>query len=241
MTKTLICTRKDCDHNNESQSINNFSKDKKRQSGHCSACKDCVKKYNLKNKEKITKRKKENYLKNKEIISQQAHDNYEKNKESRKMKSSKYYHDNKKNINLKRKNRYAENPNKHIEKSKEYYYNNKEKVANSNKLYYLKNKEHLDFTRSLWIKNNPGRVKAHKAKCAQLRKLRVPKWLTKDDHEQIIEIYNQANELKKSTGIIFHVDHIIPLQGETVSGLHVPDNLQILTEHENTSKGNTYI
>ena len=69
---------------------------------------------------------------------------------------------------------------------------------------------------------------------------RTPKWLTKEDHSKIRAIYRQSMELTKETGIQHHVDHVIPMQGETVSGLHVPDNLQIITAEENLRKNNKY-
>lgn len=46
--------------------------------------------------------------------------------------------------------------------------------------------------------------------------------------------------MTNSTGIVHHVDHVIPLQGRTVSGLHVAGNLRVITASENVKKHNRY-
>jgi hypothetical protein len=66
---------------------------------------------------------------------------------------------------------------------------------------------------------------------------RTPSWA---DLKAIRAIYAQAQALTRATGIPHHVDHEIPLQGKLVSGLHVHNNLQILTGSENSKKHNRF-
>ena len=70
--------------------------------------------------------------------------------------------------------------------------------------------------------------------------LHSPKWLTKEHKKQIKEIYAERDRLIKETGIPHDVDHIIPIQGETVSGLHVPWNLRPIPSKENGQKKNKW-
>ena len=69
---------------------------------------------------------------------------------------------------------------------------------------------------------------------------RKPGWLTEQDNNDILAIYEDARLLTKETGVEHHVDHIIPLRGSLVSGLHTPWNLQVLTASENLTKSNTF-
>ena len=91
-----------------------------------------------------------------------------------------------------------------------------------------------------WRDRNGAKIKAvdlrHKMK---LRKA-TPSWLTDAHWAQMNRFYERAKLKTKRTGIRHDVDHIIPIAGETVSGLHVPWNLQILTQRQNVRKSNRY-
>jgi hypothetical protein len=91
-----------------------------------------------------------------------------------------------------------------------------------------------------WNKNNKP-VKAAlegKRRAAQLQ--RTPKWLTESDLRMIEAKYSLAAMLTRETGVIHHVDHIIPLQGKKVSGLHVFSNLRVVLGSDNVKKSNSY-
>lgn len=70
--------------------------------------------------------------------------------------------------------------------------------------------------------------------------LATPSWLTIKQKYEIGEFYYAAMKLEEETGTKYHVDHIIPLQGKNVCGLHVPWNLQVIPAKENLSKGNRF-
>lgn len=69
----------------------------------------------------------------------------------------------------------------------------------------------------------------------------TPSWLTKEQRKEMKYIYSLAKDCKTLTGEEYHVDHIVPLQGENVCGLHVPWNLQILPSDLNLSKANKHV
>ena len=70
----------------------------------------------------------------------------------------------------------------------------------------------------------------------ELLKLATPSWANKT---KIDEIYKERDHLNQS-GILHHVDHIIPLNHPLVCGLHVESNLQVLLKEDNEFKNNTF-
>lgn len=84
----------------------------------------------------------------------------------------------------------------------------------------------------------------HKAKLvadAKTRKLslqrRTPTWVNIDS---IREVYSEAARISRETGFKHVVDHVIPLHGKKVCGLHVPWNLQVITHEQNARKSNRF-
>jgi len=123
---------------------------------------------------------------------------------------------------------------------KKYASENKEKVNLAKKKWRDKNKE-IQYTLILeWRKNNKARYNYLHAKRRAAKINATPAWLTNEEHRLISEYYVMAKELEKVFPWGQQVDHIIPLQGKTVCGLHVPNNLQILSVWQNQSKNNNY-
>lgn len=117
---------------------------------------------------------------------------------------------------------------------------NPEKTKEYFREYRARNAETIKQHIRNWKTANPGKVNADTAKRYTNKLQRTPPWLTKEHLEQIRLHYVEASRLTKLTGICFHVDHVVPLNGKAVSGLHVPWNLQILPYYANIAKGNKY-
>lgn len=163
---------------------------------------------------------------------------YELNKEKIKERVRKYREDNKDRIVEYEKNRCIKNKAKLSEYNKRKYIENREKVLERVKEYKRKNPELKKQQDRDYIKRNPHVARAAKANYKKSRKRATPKWLTKEHFGEIKEFHRLAIEKAKETGIEHHVDHIVPLQGKTVCGLHVPWNLRVITHTENRQKTN---
>lgn len=89
-----------------------------------------------------------------------------------------------------------------------------------------------------WDRKNQERRNLQNALYKRRHRNATPPWLTKEQREQIKHIYLQARVMTKLTGTKYVVDHIIPLRGKNVCGLHVPWNLEVMTHEANCKKSN---
>ena len=136
---------------------------------------------------------------------------------------------------------------------KEWYERNKEltkerarawALANPEKKYAIHRKnrekdlENHNARNREWNKNNKPRKAALQAKRKSVILQRTPPW--DPDAHLIVAKYQVAAMLSKASGTPYHVDHIIPLQGKNVSGLHVFSNLRVIPGVENAKKSNKY-
>jgi len=132
---------------------------------------------------------------------------------------------------------YVANREKELAYAKTYYKANREKLSAKAKAWFQANPERNAANGKAWRKANRDKDAAVSAKRRAAKLERTVPWA---DLVSIQAIYSEAKRLTETTGVKHHVDHVIPLQGELVSGLHVESNLQVLTAQENCSKSNKF-
>lgn len=159
------------------------------------------------------------------------------NKEKVAARSKKYRLANKEKLRGYSKNYREANKEKVIARHKKYRDNNKEKEAIRGKKYYADNKEKVAARCKNHRENNPDKYAATTAKYRATKLQATPSWA---NHGYIKLFYEGAKIEEKRTGRKVHVDHIVPLQGELVCGLHCEDNLQLLFAEANLSKNNKF-
>jgi hypothetical protein len=131
-----------------------------------------------------------------------------------------------------------ENVEKMREYARAYKQRNKDKVAERSKLYVEQNPEKRKASTKAYRDANKAKgaeaVRRRQARLIQ----RTPSWLTADDIWLMSQAYELAVLRTKLFGFAWHVDHVLPLKGKLVSGLHTPYNLQVIPALDNLRKSN---
>ena len=135
---------------------------------------------------------------------------------------------------------YEKNKKRLIDKAIKWNQDNPKRRKEIKTQWALNNKDKLNKSRKQWKENNKAKIyTATSVRRANLLKA-TPKWVTKENLKDIESFYICSQMFSMYTGQKYHVDHIIPLQGKLVSGLHVPNNLQVIPAKENLTKSNSF-
>ena len=133
-----------------------------------------------------------------------------------------------------------ENPEKHAATHRAWVKANPQRASELNAASYRVHRDKRYAENKAWRAANKEHFGAksvlYRAKRRAAILNRTPAW---SDLKAIDEVYRDASEFRQA-GIEVDVDHAIPLQGELVSGLHVPGNLRVLLSSVNRSKSNQF-
>ena len=203
-------TTKYCTKCKTDHPIEMFTKNKNRKDGLAAWCKVC-------SKASVA----DWYSRNKDKAQENIKKHYLNNKQAANDRSRAWKKANKELINARNKKNYDP------EKRREYF-----------AAYRKANKDKRNAYNKEWLNERPGLVNAYAAKRRDAVRKATLSCSSLQDLEEIKGIYALAKKMTESTGQPHHVDHVIPLKGRSVCGLHVPWNLQVITATENLKKSN---
>jgi hypothetical protein len=133
--------------------------------------------------------------------------------------SKKIYEKNREKISKHGKELRLKYPEKKAEKDRKYYETNKEKIVAKSVRWAAENPEKIKQYRKDARQRDPAKYRIKHSFYRARKAQATPKWLTKEQKKQIEQIYREAPKG-------YHVDHIVPIGGHNVCGLHVPSNLK---------------
>ena len=228
-------------------------KGEKKHKAHCKDCqRELYREWYEKNEEYAKEKRKEYVEKNREEVSKKRKAAYRENIEEMRKRDRESYRRNRDKIIARHKRKYEED----IEKSRAYarkrywdnveenrkrardYWKTPEGEVKRKELYQRRCENDPEHFKKYYAKNK-DRYREHSARRRWLEK-KASINLTEEQIQQMRDIYWLARDLTTIHGEQYEVDHIIPIKGKDICGLHVPWNLQILPRHLNRQKTNRY-
>lgn len=232
-----------------------FPRTKAVKSGLCSRCKVCANEYNKQytaskpvarqmwleaNSDRLKEYKRQHRIENLDRYSEMNRKWAEDNKESLLAYNKEYYTKHRDRIAVNSAEYRKTNADKISRIGKEYRDKNRDKIRTQQHEAYLRDKDKRKQYSITYRANNKHKKTAWNKSYALSKINRTPSWITEDDNFLIHEIYHLASLRTEATGVEWQVDHILPLQGKKVSGLHVPTNLQVIPAVVNNKKRNKF-
>lgn len=132
-------------------------------------------------------------------------------------------------------------------------YNRREDVKDRKNEWYQENKEQVIQAaatrpaqvkreyRNAWKETHKVQIRADTKARRRKHRDATPSWLTRKQKSEIRQVYQIAITMTQTTGEQYVVDHIVPLRGTDVCGLHVPWNLRVITQEKNLVKSNKLV
>ena len=129
------------------------------------------------------------------------------------------------------------NPEKCRQHVRNWIRNNPERQKAANKNWSERNRDKCNAIKRAWNKRNPDKCNARSSEYRARKLNATPLWADRVENDYV---YHAAQVIKEVYGTTWHVDHIVPLQHDKVCGLHVANNLQLLSPTDNCRKSNTF-
>lgn len=134
--------------------------------------------------------------------------------------------------------RRAADPQKYRDASNAYRAANRDRVLNLQREARTKDPDRFKRYDRAWAAANPDKILAKNAKRRAKEVRAIPPWFGELDALVWSEAADLVQRRRAATGIEWHADHMLPLAGRTVSGLHVASNCQVIPGYLNSRKKN---
>lgn len=158
------------------------------------------------------------------------------NPEVKKQRAAQWYDNNREEIIERVRANYHKDLDKSRQRAREYAENHKAEASARTKEWTAQNPDRKKASDKRWKDNNPAHYHSLKAKYRAARRQACPPWVDDAHMARIHEIYKLRRDISEKTGVVHEVDHIVPLQGKTVCGLHVWWNLRVIPREENNRR-----